>query len=103
MLTTITTMFGLLPMALQINIDFFSASGLPSIEIGGPVAAWWVQLSTAVIFGLGFSTLLTLVLIPILLVAPDQWRQSAGSPTRRAADWGKRMLHRGKNTHQPAE
>ncbi|NIJ43239.1 multidrug efflux pump [Parvibaculum indicum] len=103
MLTTITTMFGLLPMALQINIDFFSASGLPSIEIGGPVAAWWVQLSTAVIFGLGFSTLLTLVLIPILLVAPDQWRQSAGSPMRRAADWGKRKLRRGKNTHQPAE
>ena len=39
--------------------------------IGGPVAVWWVQLSTAIIFGLGFSTLLTLVLVPVLLAAPS--------------------------------
>ena len=103
MLTTITTMFGLLPMALQININFFGANGLPNIEIGGPVAAWWVQLSTAVIFGLGFSTLLTLVLIPILLVAPDQWRKTAGSPLKRGGGWMKRKLGRDGQTHQPAE
>lgn len=66
MLTTITTMFGLLPMALQINLDFVTRE----IVIGGPVAVWWVQLSTAIIFGLAFSTLLTLVLIPVLLAAP---------------------------------
>ena len=102
MLTTITTMFGLLPMALQININFFGPNGLPEIELGGPVAAWWVQLSTAVIFGLGFSTLLTLVLIPILLVAPDQWRKSVRSPWHRV----KQLLTRKRDTaqtHQPAE
>jgi multidrug efflux pump len=68
LLTTITTMFGLLPMAIQVNVDFISRG----LTIGGPVAAWWVQLSTAIIFGLGFSTLLTLVLVPVLLVAPGR-------------------------------
>lgn len=72
LLTTITTMFGLLPMAVQVNVDFISRD----LTIGGPVAAWWVQLSTAIIFGLGFSTLLTLVLVPVLLVAPSRLRQS---------------------------
>jgi multidrug efflux pump len=67
MLTTITTMFGLLPMALQINLDFVNRD----IVLGGPVGVWWVQLSTAIIFGLGFSTLLTLVLVPVLLAAPS--------------------------------
>lgn len=81
MLTTITTMFGLLPMALQINMDFVNRE----IVIGGPVSVWWVQLSTAIIFGLGFSTLLTLVLVPVLLAAPTVIRQ------RRAARRGGRV------------
>jgi len=68
LLTTITTMFGLLPMALQINVGFFDRS----LSIGGPVSAWWVQLATAIIFGLGFSTLLTLVLVPVLLTVPPR-------------------------------
>ncbi len=72
LLTTITTMFGLLPMAIQVNVNFFARE----ITYGGPVAAWWVQLSTAIIFGLGFSTLLTLVLVPVLLVAPSRFKQS---------------------------
>lgn len=95
MLTTITTMFGLLPMALQVNLNFASRE----IVLGGPVSVWWVQLSTAIIFGLGFSTLLTLVLVPVLLAAPsvirsrraarrrdeDDWSQT-GPATRRAAE-----------------
>lgn len=78
MLTTITTMFGLLPMALQINLDF----GAREIVLGGPVAVWWVQLSTAIIFGLGFSTLLTLVLVPVLLAAPSTLRARRGRQAR---------------------
>ncbi len=69
MLTTITTMAGLLPMALQLTFDFFT----PAISVGSVTAGWWVQLSTAVIFGLAFSTLLTLVLVPTLLAAPTVW------------------------------
>lgn len=71
LLTTITTMFGLLPMALEFNVDFFSRE----VSLGGPVSVWWVQLSTAIIYGLGFSTLLTLILIPVLLAAPEILRQ----------------------------
>jgi len=66
LLTTVTTIFGLIPMALQVTVDFFQ----PAIHVGGITSIWWVQLSTAVIFGLGFSTLLTLVLVPTLLAAP---------------------------------
>ena len=58
LLTTVTTMIGLFPMAIQASINVIDRS----IEFGEPTAAWWVQLSTAIIFGLGFSTLLTLIL-----------------------------------------
>lgn len=67
MLTTITTVLGLIPMALQITIDFFDRS----ILVGGITSIWWVQLSTAIIFGLSFSTMLTLILIPTMLAAPS--------------------------------
>jgi len=66
-LTTTTTMIGLTPVALQVTIDWFGRS----IEIGGLMSAWWVPFSTAVIWGLGFSSLLTLFLIPTLLALPD--------------------------------
>ena len=65
-LTTATTMIGLTPVALQITIDWFGRS----IEFGGLMSAWWVPFSTAVIWGLGFSSLLTLFLIPTLLALP---------------------------------
>ncbi|WP_339634937.1 efflux RND transporter permease subunit [uncultured Sneathiella sp.] len=64
LLTTITTIFGLLPMTLQINIDFISRG----VVVGAPSSQWWVQLSTAVAFGLTFATLLTLVMTPALLM-----------------------------------
>ncbi len=75
MLTTTTTILGLVPMALQINMNFFSQT----IAYGGITSVWWVQLSTAIISGLAFSTLLTLIVIPSMLampanmVAPFNW------------------------------
>ena len=74
MLTTITTIFGLLPMVFQVNADFAHAA----IVVGGPSSEWWVQLSAAVVWGLGFSTLLTLVLTPVMLGVPSRmgaWRR----------------------------
>ena len=68
MLTTITTIFGLLPMVFQINADFAHAR----LIMGGPASEWWVQLSSAVVWGLGFSTLLTLVLTPVMLGVPSR-------------------------------
>jgi multidrug efflux pump len=67
LLTTVTTMIGLLPMAIQTSVDVVQRT----IQIGEPTSAWWVQLSTAIIFGLGFSTLLTLILVPVMLTLPD--------------------------------
>jgi multidrug efflux pump len=70
-LTTTTTMIGLTPVALQITIDWFGRS----IEVGGLMSAWWVPFSTAVIWGLGFSSLLTLFLIPTLLALPKYLKE----------------------------
>jgi multidrug efflux pump len=79
MLTTITTIFGLLPMVFQTNIDFFTRD----IAVGAPSTQWWVQLSTAVAFGLSFATILTLFVTPSLLALGA--RTSAYFARRRAA------------------
>ncbi|MBD1549382.1 efflux RND transporter permease subunit [Roseibium aggregatum] len=79
LLTTITTIAGLVPMATEINLDFFNQV----TAYGGITAVWWVQLSTAVISGLAFSTLLTLIMIPVMIALPSVWTQSG----RRAAAW----------------
>ncbi|QUX91673.1 MFS transporter [Marinomonas sp. A3A] len=64
MLTTITTILGLVPMVFQLNIDLIHQS----FSIGAPSAQWWTQLSTAIAGGLTFATPLTLILTPCLLV-----------------------------------
>ena len=63
LLTTITTMAGLLPMMFAVSIDFVNGG----ISTGAPSALWWTQLATAIVFGLGFATVLTLVVTPSLL------------------------------------
>ncbi|MGF1543288.1 MAG: efflux RND transporter permease subunit [Parvularculaceae bacterium] len=70
LLTTATTILGLLPMVFELNVDF--ATG--SIGRGSTTSDWWVLLSSAVVNGLAFSTLLTLVLTPVLLAAPATLR-----------------------------
>ena len=64
MLTTVTTILGLLPMVIGINLDFVNRH----VSIGGPSTQWWVQLASAVAGGLFFSTLLTLIVTPSLLL-----------------------------------
>lgn len=65
MLTTITTMAGLAPMMLGLNIDFINGG----YTLDSPTSMWWKPLATAVVFGLGVSTILTLMLTPALLAA----------------------------------
>ena len=65
LLTTITTMAGLAPMMLGLSIDFVNGG----YTIDSPTSLWWKPLATAVVFGLGISTVLTLVLTPALLAA----------------------------------
>lgn len=79
LLTTITTIAGLIPMATQINFDFFNQV----TAVGGITAIWWIQLSTAVIAGLAFSTILTLVMIPVMIAMPSVWVGSWNSLTAR--------------------
>lgn len=64
LLTTVTTVLGLLPMVFGINLDFFDRE----ILIGGPSSQWWTQLSSAVAGGLAFATVLTLLLTPSMLM-----------------------------------
>ena len=64
LLTTITTVCGLMPMALQLNINFITRQ----VTFGAPSTQWWVQLSTAVAFGLTFATVLTLIVTPSALM-----------------------------------
>ena len=64
LLTTVTTMFGLLPMVLQLNINLVSRE----VVVGAPSSQWWVSLSTAIFFGLGFASVLTLVVTPCALL-----------------------------------
>ncbi len=83
MLTTITTILGLMPMVLATNIDFFSRT----VQVGAPSTQWWRQLSTAIVFGLTFATLLTLVVTPSALML----RENLG-----------RFVRRRRTRHSPA-
>jgi len=77
MLTTITTILGLLPMVLQVNLDFFART----IVFGAPSTQWWTQLATAIAGGLAFATVLTLVLTPCLLVLRDKRKEDKQAVT----------------------
>ncbi|MGQ9425456.1 efflux RND transporter permease subunit [Gilvimarinus sp. F26214L] len=70
-LTTFTTILGLLPMALGLSVDFLGRS----VAHGGPIATQWVPLASAIVYGLSFSTLLTLLLTPVLLLLPRRIKQ----------------------------
>ena len=63
MLTTLTTVIGLLPMVFMVNIDFANRN----VEIGAPSGNMWVDLAIAVSVGLMFATILTLLLTPCML------------------------------------
>ncbi|HSP59057.1 MAG TPA: efflux RND transporter permease subunit [Halomonas sp.] len=64
LLTAITTVLGLMPMVLGVNVNLLE----PSLGIGAPSTQWWTQLSSAIAGGLVFATGLTLLLTPCMLV-----------------------------------
>ncbi|MFV0515639.1 MAG: efflux RND transporter permease subunit [Jhaorihella sp.] len=63
LLTTITTMAGLTPMMFGLSLDFINGG----YSIDSPTSLWWKQLATAVVFGLGIATVLTLIVTPSFL------------------------------------
>ena len=95
LLTTITTMAGLAPMMFGLSLDFIGGG----YTIDSPTALWWKQLATAVVFGLGIATVLTLIFTPSML-ALRVWvttyavwisrllaRLSMGRASQAAQDW----------------
>jgi multidrug efflux pump subunit AcrB len=77
LLTAITTVFGLIPLAIGLNIDFFSLfSDLnPNIYIGGDNVIFWGPLAWTVIFGLIFATFLTLIIVPVLFYLTNKLKR----------------------------
>ncbi|MCK5055988.1 MAG: efflux RND transporter permease subunit [Candidatus Aminicenantes bacterium] len=76
LLTAITTILGLLPMASGININFSSLllKFQPQIYFGGDNAAFWGPMAWAVIFGLTFATFLTLILVPVMYLIGNKMK-----------------------------
>lgn len=68
LLTALTTVLGLMPMVLAMNIDFINRH----ISFGAPSTQWWTQLASAIAGGLSFATLLTLLLTPCMLVLGER-------------------------------
>ena len=85
LLTTVTTILGLMPMVMGANIDFPTRV----IQVGAPSTQWWRQLATAIVFGLGFATILTLVVTPSALMlranARGWWTETAKPGIKRVA------------------
>ena len=64
LLTTVTTILGLLPMSMNVGLDFINRA----IVVGAPANMLWVQLSVSIVYGLGFATILTLIVTPSALM-----------------------------------
>ncbi len=82
LLTAVTTILGLTPMVLGINVDLLT----PALGIGAPSTQWWTQLSSAIAGGLAFATILTLLLTPALLVLGDRAGQRLSAIVLRKKD-----------------
>lgn len=67
LLTTLTTVIGLMPLANGTSVDLINRS----VIIGGPVASFWSAMAATIVNGLAFSTILTLVFTPTMLVLPE--------------------------------
>jgi len=74
LLTAITTVFGLIPLAIGMNINFGTllSDFDPQFYVGGDNAAFWGPMAWTVIFGLTFATFLTLVIVPVMYLLADK-------------------------------
>jgi multidrug efflux pump subunit AcrB len=73
LLTAATTILGLVPMAVGYSIEIHQWP--PSFIAGAESSAWWAPMAVAVIFGLAFATLLTLVLVPVMYSLVDSFAE----------------------------
>jgi multidrug efflux pump len=70
-LTTFTTILGLLPLATNVSIDIINRD----IIYNSQVSAYWVKLASSIVYGLTFATVLTLVITPVMLVLPQSLKK----------------------------
>lgn len=86
LMTALTTILGMLPLAIGLNIDLIGmfTSFKPNIYFGGDNVLFWGPMSQAIIFGLTFSTFLTLVIVPVMYQVAQQTRIRL-TPKRRKA------------------
>jgi multidrug efflux pump subunit AcrB len=84
LLTAITTVLGLLPLATGMNIDFFKllSDWNPDIYFGGDNVMFWGPMSWTVIFGLTFATFLTLVIVPVMYFLLIKFKYRLGLKAR---------------------
>jgi multidrug efflux pump subunit AcrB len=75
-LTATATMLGLIPLAIGLNIDFAAlfTEFNPHLYFGGDMTAFWGPLSWTMIFGLGFATFLTLIMVPVMYLLTERIR-----------------------------
>ena len=74
LLTACAAIFGLIPLAVGLNIDFekLLTTGNPHLFFGGDSVAFWGPLSWTMIFGLSFATFLTLILVPAMYLLTER-------------------------------
>jgi multidrug efflux pump len=80
LLTAITTILGLMPLAIGINIDFikFLSTYNADFYIGGDSVMFWSPLSWTIIHGLTFATFLTLVVVPVMYLLVEKFNRKLG-------------------------
>ena len=82
----------MLPIAFGLNLELMNRE----TTIGAPSTQWWISLSSAIVFGLAFSTVLTLVVTPAMLML---FTRSTRKGKRRG--WFSRLFRRGKRIEEP--
>jgi multidrug efflux pump subunit AcrB len=80
LLTAASTTFGLIPLALGMNIDFFGLFQRfdPNFYLGGESAAFWGPLAWTIIFGLTFATFITLLVVPVMYLINERIKTKFG-------------------------
>jgi len=98
MLTAVTAILGVLPIAFGVNLALLSHE----VTIGAPSTQWWIALSSAIVFGLAFSTILTLVVTPaaLMIFTRDNESLAAGHILTRIGRWA-RTRFRAKSEEAP--
>jgi multidrug efflux pump len=92
-LTALTAILGVLPIAFGLGLEVFHHE----TTIGAPSTQWWISLSGAIVFGLAFSTVLTLVVTPAALMVFTRAHQKG-----KRRGWFSRLFRRGKLVDEPA-